>query len=101
MKPVKMRKAIGFVEYFFPTGLFACASRPPIDAALDLMTTCTACQNSGQSSKIRSHHSECKGNSCQWNRCEVFLKDNADVILVLEPGEVDNFLDYEMSKWPG
>ena len=42
---------ISFVEYFFPTGLFACASRPLVDAALDLMTTCTNRQNPGQKAR--------------------------------------------------
>jgi hypothetical protein len=44
-KRVEMRKVTGFVMHFFPTGLFACASRPLADAALDLMTTCTTHQN--------------------------------------------------------
>jgi hypothetical protein len=44
-KRVEMRKVIGFVMHFFPTGIFACASRPLVDAALDLMTACTTRQN--------------------------------------------------------
>jgi hypothetical protein len=27
------------------------------------------------------------------------MKDNADVVLVLEPRDIDNFLDYGMSIW--
>jgi hypothetical protein len=46
-KGVKIRKVIGFVVHFFPTGLFECASGPLADAALDLMTTYTTRQNPG------------------------------------------------------
>jgi hypothetical protein len=51
----------------------------------------------GKSWKLRSYHSEYKGNSFEWDRCEVVVKDNADVVIVLEPRFVDNFLDYGMS----
>jgi len=78
-KRVEMRNVIGFVVHFPPTRLFACSSRPLVDAALD--------------------HSEYKGNSFEWDGCEVFVKDNADVVLVLEPRDIDNFLDYGMSIW--
>ena len=27
------------------------------------------------------------------------MKDNADVVLVLKPGDIDNFLDYGVSIW--
>jgi len=79
MKRVEMRTVIGFVVHFLPTGLFACSSRPLVDAALD--------------------HSEYKSNSFEWDGCEVFMKDNADVVLVLEPHDIDNFLDYGVSIW--
>jgi hypothetical protein len=46
-KRVEMRMVMGFVVHFFPTGLVVCASRPLVDAALDLMTTCTTRQNPG------------------------------------------------------
>jgi hypothetical protein len=48
-KRVEMRKVIGFVVHFFPTGLFACASasRPLVNVELDLMTTCTTRQDPG------------------------------------------------------
>ena len=35
----------------------------------------------------------------EWDRVEVFMKDNADVILVLKPRVIDNFLDYGVSIW--
>ena len=46
-KRVNMRSVSGFVVHFFPTGLCACSSRPLVDAALDLKTTCTTHQNIG------------------------------------------------------
>jgi hypothetical protein len=47
MKQVEMRKVIGFVALFLPTGLVVCASGPLVNAALDLMTTYTTRQNRG------------------------------------------------------
>jgi hypothetical protein len=47
-KRFEVRKVIGFVVHFLPTGLFAYSSRPLVDAALDLMTTYTTRQNPGQ-----------------------------------------------------
>jgi len=76
-KRVEMRKVIGLVVHFFPTGLFVCASRPLVDAALD--------------------HSEYEGNSFEWDGCKVLMKDNADIVLILEPRDIDNFLDYGVS----
>jgi hypothetical protein len=35
----------------------------------------------------------------EWDGCEVFMKDNADVVLVPEPRDIDNFLDYGVSIW--
>ena len=29
----------------------------------------------------------------------MFMEDNADVALVLEPRDIDNFLDYGVSIW--
>ena len=46
-KRVEMRKVIGFVAFFLPSGLVACASGPLVNAALDLMTTYTTHQNPG------------------------------------------------------
>ncbi len=48
---------------------------------------------------LRPYHSEYKGNSFRWDGCEVIIKDNTDVVLVLEPHDIDNFLDYEVSIW--
>src|SRR6266566_3487654 len=96
-KRVEMREVIGFVVHFLPTGLFACSSRPLVDAALDLMTTCITVDIQGESWKLRSYHSEYKSNNFERDGCEVFMKDNADVVLVLEPHDIDNFLDYGVS----
>jgi hypothetical protein len=78
-KRVEMRKVIGFVALFLPTGLVVCASGPLVNAALD--------------------RRDCKGYDFEWDRVEVFMKDNADVILVLEPRDIDNFLNYGVSIW--
>jgi hypothetical protein len=48
MKRVDVRKVNGFVALFAPIGLFECAIRPLIDAALDLMTTSTTRQHPEQ-----------------------------------------------------
>ncbi len=44
---VDMRTVMGFVALFLPTRLFACTSRPLVDAALDLTTTGTIRQRPG------------------------------------------------------
>ncbi len=46
-KRVEMRKVIAFVVLFLPVGLYVCASRPLVDAALDLTTTGTVRQLPG------------------------------------------------------
>ena len=38
-KRVEMRKVIGFIALFLPTGLVVCASGPFVNAALDLIST--------------------------------------------------------------
>ena len=43
------------------------------------------------------YHRGCKGNDFEWDRVEVLMKDNADVILVLEPRDIDDSLDYGVS----
>ena len=53
----------------------------------------------GKSSNFRSHHSEYKGNSFVWDGCEVIIKDDTNVVLVLEPHDIDNFLNYRVSIW--
>jgi hypothetical protein len=45
------------------------------------------------------YHRECKGNNFEWDGCEVFMKENADVVLVLEPRDIDSFLDHGASIW--
>ena len=92
-----MGKVIGFVVHFFPTGLFECASGPLADAALDLMTNLY--NPSKSRARARSYHSEYKGDSFEWDGCKVIIKDNADVVLVLKPRFIDNFLDYGVSIW--
>ena len=69
-KAVKMRKVIGFVKHFFPIGLLVGASRPLGDAALDLMNNVHNPSKKipgKELAKIRSHHSENKGDSCKWD----------------------------------
>ena len=41
--------------------------------------------------RLDLYHSEYKGDSFEWDRAEVIMKDNADVVLVLEPRDIDNF----------
>jgi hypothetical protein len=53
-KQVEMRKVFGFVVLFFPRGLFACASRPLVDAALYLKTTDTTRQHAGRDMWLQS-----------------------------------------------
>ena len=48
---------------------------------------------------FNSYHRGCKGNDFEWDRVEVLMKDNADVILVLEPRDIDNSLDYGVLIW--
>ena len=50
-----------------------------------------------QSSK--SYHREYKGNSFEWYGVKVVMKDNADVVLALEPRGIDDFLDYGVLIW--
>ena len=89
-----MRKVIDFVVRFLPTGLFACSSRPLIDAALDLMANVQSIDIQVGARNFDPYHSEYKGNSFEWDRVKLFIKDNADVLLVLEPRDIDSFLDY-------
>jgi hypothetical protein len=49
--------------------------------------------------RFNPHHRDCKGYDFEWDRVEVFMKDNADVVLVLEPRDIDNFLNYGVSIW--
>ena len=45
------------------------------------------------------YHRECKGNDLESDRFKLIMKGDANVVLFLEPGEIDNFLDYGMSIW--
>jgi len=92
-----MRKVTGFIVLFFPHGLFVRASRPLVDAALYLMTTDTTRQHPGRAHDFNPYHHECEGNNFERDRCEVFMENNAGVVLVLEPRDIDNFLDYGVS----
>ena len=45
------------------------------------------------------YHRECKGKGLDRDGCEVFTKDNPIVFFVLEPRDIDHFLDNGMSIW--
>ena len=45
------------------------------------------------------YHRECNGNSFNWDGFEVVIEGNPDIVLVLEPSKIDNFLDNGMSIW--
>ena len=45
------------------------------------------------------YHRNRKGNGFERDRVKVFMKDHANVVLVLEPHDIDNFLDYGVSIW--
>ena len=49
--------------------------------------------------RCNPYHREYKGNSFKWDWVKEFMKDNADVVLVLEPRDIDNFLDYGVLIW--
>jgi hypothetical protein len=49
--------------------------------------------------RFHPYHRERKGNSFKWNGCEVIIKDNPIVLLVLEPREIDNSLDSGITIW--
>jgi hypothetical protein len=51
---VEMRNIIVFITLFYPHGLFACASRPLVDAALYLITEDTTRQHQGGGTWLRS-----------------------------------------------
>jgi hypothetical protein len=48
---------------------------------------------------FHSYHRECNGNSFNWDGFEVVIEGNPDIVLVLEPSKIDNFLDNGMSIW--
>jgi hypothetical protein len=99
-KRVEMRNVIGFVELFLPAGLDACASRPLVNAALDLIDNVYNPSKSGGSARsFNPYHRDCKGNNFEWDRIEVFMEDNADVLFVPKPRDIDNFLNYGVSIW--
>jgi hypothetical protein len=99
-KRVEVRKVIGFVALFLPTGLVVCTSGPLVNATLDLVTTYTTHQNPGYAREpFNPYHRDCKGHGFEWDRVKVIIKDNADVVLVLKPRNIENFLDYGVSIW--
>ena len=44
---------------------------------------------------FNSYHREYKCNSFEWDRCEVFMKDNPVAIPVIKPRDVDDLLDID------
>ena len=61
-KRVAMRTVMGFVALLAPVRLFPCASRPFVDAALDLMSSTTPSTSRVRARKFDPHRRECKGN---------------------------------------
>jgi len=49
--------------------------------------------------RFHPYHCEYKGNNFKWDGCEIFMKDNPVVLLILEPREIDDSLDNGMSIW--
>jgi hypothetical protein len=99
-KCVDMRNVNGFIALFAQFGLFPCAIRPLPDAALDLMTSTNPSASRARARRSHPYHCEYKGNNFKWDHgCEVFMKDNPIVLLVLEPHEIDSCLDNGMSIW--
>ena len=98
-KQAEMQEVFYFVVLFFPHGLFVCPSRPLVYAALYLITTDQPVSIQAGERGSNSYHSGCKSNNFDWDGCEVFLKDNPVVISVIEPRDVDNFLDNGVSIW--
>lgn len=99
-KRVEMRKVLDFVARFIPTGFIECSSTPLVDAALDLVKNVYDPSNPRVTARSSNpYHRSCKGNDSEWDRVEEFMKDNANVVLVLKPRDIDNFLDYGVSIW--
>ena len=100
-KRVEMRRVLGFVALFLPTRLVVCASGPLVNAALDLITTYANPSKSRVTARrCNLYHREYNGNSFEWDGVKKeFMKDNADIVLVLEPRDIDNFLDYGVLVW--
>jgi hypothetical protein len=99
-KRVEMRIVNGFVALFLPTGLVACASGPLFNAALNLMDNVYNLSKSRVNARgFNPYHCGYEGNRFIWDRVKVFMEDNADVVLVREPRDIDNFLDYGVSIW--
>jgi hypothetical protein len=94
-----MRKVNGFVALFAQFRLFPYAIRPLADAALDLMMSTNHQHPEWGRVDSNPYHHEHKGNCFKWDGCEVFIKDNPIVLLVLEPREIDNSLDNGITIW--
>ena len=98
-KRVEMRNVNSFAALFAQFRLFPRALRPLADAALDLVTTSTTVSIRSKGALFLSYRSECKGYSFDLDGCKVFIKDNPVVLLVLEPREIDGFLNNGVSIW--
>ena len=97
LERVEMRNVSGFVVLFFPCGHSACAGRPLVDTALYLIKTDTTINIQSTVCGLKPYHRECKGNNFEWYGRKVFMKYNPDVIDVIEPCDVDDFLDNGVS----
>ena len=94
-----MRTVNCFVALFAPIGIFSCAISPFVDAALYLMILGTSSASRPSERGVQTYHSKGKGHSLDWHRCEVFAEDDADVILLLEPHDIDGLLEHRVPIW--
>jgi hypothetical protein len=94
-----MRTVNRFIVLFVPIGIFSCAISPFVDAALYLMVSGTLSALRPSERGSQPHHSKGKGHSLDWHGCEVLVEDDAVIILVLEPHEIDGLLEHRVSIW--
>lgn len=88
-----------FKALFAPIGIFSCAISPFVDATLYLMILGTSSASRPSERGFEPYHSECKRQSLDWHRCEVFVEDDAIVTLVTEPHGIDGLLEHRVPIW--
>jgi hypothetical protein len=97
-KRVEMRTVNGLVMIFAPRRFFPRAG-PLVYTALNLMTSTTHQRSATRvmGRRFDPYHCECKADSFDWDWFKVIIEDNPVVLLVLEPYDIDNFLDNGVS----
>ena len=100
-KRFDMRKVNDLVVAFLRMGHLTYTARPLADAGLYLIVARNSRQIPLKDSKARpqSYQRECQGNSFDWDRCEIFMKDNPVSVLVLKPHHINNLLDDRVPIW--